>query len=200
MEEAGGFLELSFKPLYDPTVLILDIKALEDVTPRTLGSAEPKKGVYVLVDTKPDRRGMYNVSVGHGGVNKRKNTEEGQQQTLYGSIKNLKSRPIPKEMKDWNKAILICDWQDDIEKRSTGNGSYQGKNDLIIQVMKQEVNHLSKFLHNELKKSKDLPLKVHSRRKTTYFMPNPDLRRYDYHVDVVKKMLQMIIDGYFEFP
>lgn len=221
-QEAPGFYELSFKSLYDadvlsyakkeigasllqvefhllidhdfsvaPTVLVCDRNSVK----RKDNENAATNGVYVLVNPKINK-GKYDVAVGRSEVaqgNASKPPNE-KQQTLMGLIRDLADSPEPKEMKDWKRAILICDWEEDIEKRGARKG--KPKTDIDEKnekALNDEIFHLANLFHNELKKSKALNLDVHGYHRDSYYLPNPDSLRYDYYVGIVKRLLSMII-------
>lgn len=190
-----GFTKLGFVPFYAPTVLIFDKKDAQNIGSKKLGSDEPKKGVYVIVETDPSW-GRYNVTVGLGGVG-------GEKQTLLNRVKYHDYSP-PSVMEDWNKAILICDWEKDIRNRAFNYNSASKENQKkkIDEAMASEVHLIEKMLHEELMEfNEDLgSLRVHRNQSSnfTHYMPNPDNERYDYYIRVVMEALRKIVPKYDE--
>ena len=216
-QDAPGFYELSFKSLYDsdvlscrkkqigasllqvefhllidqdfsvaPTVLVCDRKTVKQRGNEGLAC----NGVYVLVDTNKNKKGKYDVAVGRHEIT------EGDKEhlTLIERIGKLVEVTEPYKIKNWNKAILICDWERDIKDRSANKSKPKADvNEKISKVFNDEIFHLANFFHDELNKSKALNLNVHGTHRDSYYLPNPDLLRYDYYVGVVKKLLSMII-------
>lgn len=193
---AKGFTVLGFVPFYNPNVLVFDRKQARGTSSVKLGNDEPKKGVYILIETE-STRGMHNVSVGLGGVDPNSKTEEGEQQTLLGRVKNHVSRP-PSGVEKWDKAILVCDWEVDIENRAIEIGSVkqETQDKRIVDAMKREVRLLEKMLHAELMKftGRRGSLNVHrnQEKRFKYFMPNPDNERYEYYIGIAKESLRHI--------
>lgn len=189
---ASGYLKLSFEPLYDLAVYVLDKTAVENVdTVVELWNNSPEKGVCVLVEPLKEADNECSIYVGHGGVAKREATPPGDQQPLIKTVQNYASRP-PSGVEKWSKAILICNWDDDIQ--SEQKGKYHRERELIDQVMYDEVLHLSKILHERLQEFKKINFEVHGERKDSSFMPNPDSLRYQYYVGVVIELLRMMIE------
>lgn len=196
----SGFTKLEFAPFYNPTVLIFDNKEAGGIGSTKLGGDEPKKGVYVIVETEPTR-GRYNVTVGLGGVDGNRGTAKGDQQTLLKRVKYHDYSP-PSVMEDWDKAILICDWEDDIRNRAIEFGSVaqqtQGKK--IIEAMKSEVTLIEKMLHAELNQFTGSlgSLRVHRNKskRFNYFMANPDNERYEYYIGIAMEALRQIVPNY----
>ena len=192
---ARGFTRLEFPPFYDPVVVIFDKKDAGNIASKKLGVNEPKKGVYVIVETEPSW-GRYNVTVGLGGV-------DGEKQTLLRRVKHHDYNP-PSVMEDWNKAILICDWEDDIRNRAFNYNSASKENQKkkIDEAMASEVHLIEKMLHEELMGfNEDLgSLRVHRNQSSnfTHYMPNPDNERYDYYIRVVMEALRKIVPKYDE--
>ena len=178
-----GFYELEFTPLFDPNVLIFD---KDEARPSKL--RDDSKGIFVIVDTQQRDGGFY-VYVGQSGV-------WGDTYTFFDRLIRIygKDGGLPDKINDsWDKAILLFDWKKDIEKTPAKKGGNSARRtELIDQVMDNEVLYLEKFLHDKLKESKDLKLNVLGEPTASFFMPNPDLSRYDYYVGVVKELLQII--------
>lgn len=199
-ELKSGYVKMEFVPFYSPTVMIYDRKKGENIGSAKLGDDEPKKGVYVLVETELTW-GRYKISVGLGGVNKKEKTPEGEQQTLLGRVKYHASNP-PEDMEKWDKAILICDWEVDIENRAIEFGSLrpERRDVKISEAIKSEVHLLEKMLHAELMQFTEEfgSLKVYRNRGENfkYFMPNPDNERYEYYIGIVMESLQQIAPNY----
>ena len=216
-QDAPGFYELSFKSLYDsdvlsyegkdigasllqaefrlridqdfsvaPTVLVCDRKTVKKRGNENFAH----NGVYILVDTRKNKKEKYDVVVGRHEI-----TEgDKEQQTLIERIIKLADKPEPQIIKNWKKAILICDWEKDIRDRAASKAKPKADVDEKIEkVFNDEIFHLANFFHDELKKFKALNLDLHEDHRDSYFLPNPDLLRYDYYVGVVKKLLLMII-------
>ena len=190
-----GFTKLKFVPFYDPTVLIFDKKDAQNIGSRKLGGNEPKKGIYVIVETDPSW-GRYNVTVGLGGV-------DGEKQTLLNRVKHHDYSP-PSVMEDWNKAILICDWEKDIRNRAFNYNSASKENQKkkIDEAMTSEVHLIEKMLHEELMEFNEdfgsLRVLRNQSSNFTHYMPNPDNERYDYYIRVVMEALRCIVPKYDE--
>ena len=193
-----GFHKLSFTPPYDPIVLVLDKEASKGVGPAKLPDellVEPNKGVFVLIEPLTVSPVKYNVYVGCAGVGKGENKPEDDRseedsQTLYARIRDLRSSVNIKDMNDWEKAILICDWEKDIGTEE--EGTYHDRDVLIAQVMRNEAFHLSKILHKKIGDEKNPKWNVLGKDPASYYMPNPDSLRYQYYVEAVKQLLRMI--------
>lgn len=193
---ASGYLRLSFEPLYSLTAYVLDKTAVENaVTVFESWVNPPRKGVCVLVEPPEEAVSEYNIYVGHGGVVKSEKSpaekEYKKEYTLLNTMQNHASRP-PSGVEKWRKAILICNWDNDIQ--SEQKGKYHREKELIDQVMYDEVFHLSKILSEKLQQYKRVNFEVHGEHKETSFMPNPDSLRYQYYIGVTIELLRMMIE------
>ena len=177
-----GFYELRFKPLYNPNVLICDRHGSD---PNNMPTAT--KGVYVLVDTQITEDDRFSVFVGQSGI-----VPEGKA-TLDSRISRVcyKEPGMPDGIADWDKAILIFDWEDDLKARAEQRGTAPNKDTLLSGVMRNEVLHLEKILRAEIEECRYLDL-TNASGKENYFMLNPDSRRYDYYLDVVMLLIRMV--------
>ena len=182
----NGFYKLRFTPLYNPNVLLCD---RHESLPGSM--PEAGKGVFVLVDTKRTEEDSFFVFVGSSGVTGEKATLCGKPNSRFNRVWHKESPGIPDDISEWDKAILIYDWEVDIETRAEQEGSAHNKEDLLIDVMYNEVLHLEKLLRAEVDNWPDLDL-TNASAGENYFMPNPDSLRYDYYVDAVMRLLRMI--------
>ena len=191
---ARGFDKLKFVPFYNPTVVIFDSNKAGGIGSIKLGDKEPKKGVYIIAETEPSW-GRYNVTVGLGGV-------DGEKQTLLNRVKYHNYSP-PSMIKEWDHAILICDWEVDIRNRAKEFGSFSEKkqHEKIAETMKSEVHFIEKMLHEKLMEfNEELgSLRVHRNADPKHFnsfMANPDNERYEYYIGVVMEALRKVIPKY----
>ena len=194
-----GFTELELPPVFDPVVILLDREGARGFNKTKLKNSdsdvEIRKGVYILAATELNSFGKYNVTVGQSGV-------DGKKQTLIERVKYHASIP-PVGMEKWNKAILICDWENDIlAGAKSGSKQKSRKNkEILIQTMRTEVHLLESMLHSELKKYDDQIGSLSIERDEggiIEFMLNPDLRRYEYYVECVMKILGDITPDFAE--
>ncbi len=182
-----GFHKLSFTPLYDPLVLVLDNQKLKETRPDILGDDEPRRGVFVLIKPPIGTSINYNLYVGCAGVER--------EQTLYGRVQELRSISNTEGMAGWKKAILLCNWENDIQTEEGGPGEYSGKPDLIGEVMRNEAHHLIDILYTKLGKANNPKWHLAIRDIDLSCIPNPDMRRYEYYADVVMQLLQMLTEN-----
>lgn len=152
-------------------------------------------GVFVLVDPKENTNKKFGIAVGYPEVGNTKSTKEMKEPpNLMEYTHELVRNSEPRELPNWKKAILVCDWEDDIRNR-TAKSRNQGKSyrkTVIDNTMKEEVRHLSKILRTEIKDSRTLNCNVVGEGKENYFLPNPDSQRYEYYVGIVKEVLRII--------
>lgn len=196
-----GFKQLELPPAFDPTVILLDREEARGYNKTKLkksdSDVEIRKGVYILASTERNSFGKYNVTVGQSGV-------DGQTQRLIERVKEHASRP-PVGMEKWNQAIVLCDWEKDILAGAKSDSKQKSRKskEILIQTMKTEVHLLESMLHSELRKYDDEIGSLSIERDEggiIEFMPNPDLRRYEYYVDCVMKILGDIASGFMEPP
>ena len=183
-----GFYELEFNPLYNPKVWVCE---RHEADPGNM--PEAGKGVYVLMDTQGTEDGSFFVFVGQSGVTGEKATLCGNANSRINRLWYKDSPGMPDDIADWDKAILIFDWESDIEIRAEENGSAYNKDELMNDVMYNEVLHLEKLLRAEVNNSANLNL-TSAGAGENYFMPNPDSERYKYYVAVAMETLRMIIE------
>lgn len=181
-----GFYELRFKPLYRPNVLICDRHGSDTNNMPIAG-----KGVYVLVDTQITADDRFSVFVGQSGVTGEKATLCGKTDSRINRLWHQESPGMPEGIADWDKAILIFDWEDDLEARAESRGTAPNKDTLLSDVMRNEVLHLERILRAEIDKYANLYL-TNASGKENYFMLNPDSRRYDYYLGLVVLLMQMV--------
>lgn len=187
-----GFYELEFKPLYNPKVWVCD---RHESDPSSMPLAG--KGVYVLMDTQMTKDDSFFVFVGQSGVTGEKATLCGNTNSRINRVWRKDSPGMPDDIADWDKAILIFDWEDDLEENAETNEKQRGtapnKDETLKDVMYNEVLHLEKILREEIEKYKNLNL-TNAPGKDNYYMLNPDSRRYDYYLDLVMLLIRMITE------
>ena len=154
------------------------------------------KGVFAVVDSKSSESEGFPVFVGSAGVTGEKATLCGDEysriyRVIYGDD------TINEKIPNWNKAILIFDWENDIEDcllvKQMGNFADQEKKKLIDAVMDSEVPQFEKFLYHQLMQvAKDMHLDVRNETKADVSLPKFALRRFEYYVGIVKDLLQII--------
>lgn len=181
-----GFYELEFKPLYNPKVWVCD---RHESDPSSMPLAG--KGVYVLMDTQMTKDDSFFVFVGQSGVTGERATLCGNNDSRINRLWHKDSPNMPDDISEWDKAILIFDWDKDIKASAEEEGSAHNKDNLLNDVMRNEVLHLEKLLRAEVSNSSNLNL-TSSGAGENYFMPNPDSRRYEYYVDVVMQLLLIL--------
>lgn len=193
------FSKLISLPSYNPRLVVLDRKEPQSEVGIVLGGHEPIRGVFVLVRPPEGESNKYGVSVGLAGVDKRSSDKKNEENTLYKWIQNIrgKERTHPRSMENWEKAILIYDWERDIIAGAKEKGKCEEKDDLILPLMEQEVKYIRNFFHEKLEGSKasiEIPFEVLGKYSYSYFLPNPDLLRYHYYLIIVEASLRMLIE------
>ena len=192
----SGIQEWKFVPVFSPTVVLWD---REEVRKERVGVKAferskheiPRKGIYILIQTTPNEDGRYNVSVGLSGF---------QEQTLFDRIKYHMSNPDP-EIKGWDQAALICDWEDDIRRgaKAVGNPKKVTQDKKIVEVMKMEVFYLEKMMNEVLKefeKNGLLSLKRNDSPSFNAYMPNPDIERYECYCEIALQLLESVVPDF----
>ena len=175
-------------PRLKPTLMIYDKDQAYQKGPKTieasLGSSFADKGVYILFDSKQTQGGKYNVRVGLSGVDG--------EATLFDRLKTHASNP-PDNMKNWDKAIAICDWEDDIpieiiaETKSKRQMIEQENNELIEDRMDVETKFFEKMLNEVIKIIPTLMPRSKDRRKG--FIVDPDIERYNLYILYILELL-----------
>ena len=195
-----GFIQLEPPPVFEPTLILLDREKAWGQNKTKLKNTESdvkiRRGVYILAATERNSFGRYNVTVGQSGV-------DGEKRILIERVKEHASRP-PLGMEKWSKAILLCDWGNDILAGAKSGLKKESKRskEILFQTMRTEVHFLESILHRELKKYGDEETGSLSVERDEggiiEFMPNPDLRRYEYYVDCAMEILGDIVPGFAE--
>ena len=153
------------------------------------GGPFAKKGVYILFDSQPTDGGKYNVRAGLSGVDGKKK--------LYERLKKHVST-LPNNMKKWDKAVAIFDWEDDIpieiiaETRSKEKKAKIENSDLIDARMGVEAKFLEKKLNEVLKEIPTLIPRSKDSRKG--FIVNPDIQRYNLYIFYILELLNREIN------
>lgn len=188
-----GFTEFTFAPTYNPTVAIYDTQveqAFEAVMEKC------RKGVFVLVETQPDTNGKHKIFIGSSGASRSSKNSPGKSQILFDRVSYHKSTQ-PKQAQRWDKAIFLCDWEEDIFRSFKSSASNVKKQD-IINKMQNEVNLMKKILIAELKKfDKNGSLIVQQKKETIpQNIPTSDSDRYKHYVEIVMLCLKKIVPTY----
>lgn len=187
--------------VFGPVVILLDKEDMRGLIKQLKNSdsdVKIRRGVYILAATERNSLGKYNVTVGQSGV-------DGEKQKLIERVKYHVSKP-PRGMEKWNKAILVCDWENDILAGAKGGSkqkSSKNNKEILLKTMKSEVHFLESMLHSELKKYDDEIGSLSVQRDEggiNKLMLNPDLRRYEYYVECVMKILGDIASGFMDPP
>lgn len=180
-------------PRLSPKLMIFDWKQAKGKSRRKLeasyGGPFAEKGVYILFDSQPTDGGKYNVRVGLSGVDGNKK--------LFERLKEHVST-LPNNMKKWDKAVAIFDWEDDIpieiiaETRSKEKKAKIENRDLIDARMGVEAKFLEKKLNEVLKEISTLIPRSKDSRKG--FIVNPDIQRYNLYILYILELLNREIN------
>lgn len=196
-EVLPGIAEFVFTPFYNPTVVVYDkanAKSQGVAKFEKIDKDVYSKGVYILVDTKSNQ-GKNDVAVGISGV-------DGNKQILLNRIKHHMSTSNKNDnIPNWDKVIMICDWENDIFNRAIMIGSITHKriDQKIRKTMRREVHLLEKMLHFKLMEFEDngsLNVKGNRHKGFNYCMGNPDLMRYDYYISILLECLKNLLPDY----
>lgn len=194
--EEKGFLEVGFKPIYNPGILVCD---KNEANPQDLPIA--CKGVLILVDTPKSH-----IYVGEGGVGGEKSLLSGNipsrfRRVWYGDANTDDKIP------GWDRAILLFDWENDIkvdrdkkafllqvDDEASSEESDEEKAAIrveskIDELMKEEVRDLRRMLLFELNNLNNFHLTNSTAQNSD---PKFNSRRYDYYVAVIKELLRII--------
>lgn len=184
-KNAVGFYEVKLVSDYSPNVLIYERQAEPPI------KLDPdSKGVYILMNTKKSKRGIIYVYIGFGGVSGKG--------SLFNRLDALwrNSDRLPPDISDWDKAILIYSWKDDIDvwlERVVNVEKGEVRVKLSEAVMESEVFYLEKFLFHRLKNSPgNLNLRMVGKDKAHFNIPDTDSERYEDYLDMVEELIQQI--------
>lgn len=210
--EEKGFLEVGFKPLYNPNILVCD----SDES-KTGDLPIACKGVLIAFDaTKRD------VYVGHAGI--KPINQDGQKKQKSNLSGNEYSRlyrvlyeddTIRTKIPDWDRAILMFDWENDIKVEEDKKKSFRTLktriDDEINRIIKDEVFSLKKILLYEINNSNNWHLKnnrnevpnslkgmVNNPRRKNMLSPNSE--RCKYYITIVMKLMEEIANGNIKIP
>ena len=188
-----GFFKIELDSFYNPNVLLYQRQEEEGIQQAFLDSRNGNKGVLILVVSEKNTNGCLNVQLKHGGVSGK--------DTIFDRLNTVwrQEEKLIKEMANWDKAILIFDWEKDIGKslQDAENFGEESTKDLIDVALNSEVYVLKKFLQDELyQAAEELNLEVDDRGMKRPEISNIDLPRYSYYLEVVKELLRMIAKDY----
>ena len=198
---------------FNPTVVLCERDRIGgSLSPSVKSIYEEKyrRGFYICLDTNL-MGGRYNVFVGSGGMMKTKDS-----QTLFTAIADQASRnpddseeknPFKKRNK-WDKAILVCDWEQDIQFRKIYAGSMMHDHDKynkpVNNTMKDDIKLAGSFCNIKLKEYEDSgSLRVSQNKQNTsnLFISNfYDSDRYEYYVHLALKFVECLIPDFAEKP
>lgn len=188
-----GFFKVELDSFYNPNVLLYQRQEEEPIQQAFLDSRSGDKGVFVIVDSEKNDNGNLNVQLRHGGVSGK--------DTIFDRLNTVlrQEERLIEEMANWDKAILIFDWEEDIGKslQDAEKFNEEGTKKLIDAALNSEVYVLKKFLQHELHQAADeLNLEVLDRGISSPEISSTDLPRYGYYLEVVNELLRMIGKGY----
>ena len=175
-------------PRLKPTLMIYDKDQAYQKGPKKLeasfGSSFADKGVYILFDSQQTQGGKYNVRVGLSGVDG--------ELTLFGRLKQHVSNP-PEKMKNWDKAVAICDWKNDIpieiiaKTKSKRKETEKENDDLIEKRMGEEAKFLEKKLNKIMGTIPTLIARGKDQRSIS--IVDPDSQRYNLYILYILELL-----------
>lgn len=173
-----------FNSPYNPRVLICDRGRSN---PSNM--PEAKRGIYLPMITQKNNDGKFFIFVGFGGVTGKKATLCGNEDSRLKRVWERRVSPrMPKKISNWNKAILICDWVDDINPNLD--------EDSKVKAMKKDVINFRKVLIDELKKDGDSNFDVLNRRKFKFTRLKDESdhvrERYKGYVHMIKEAVKII--------
>ena len=209
--EHEGFLEVNFKPLYTPGILVCGRDKLDE-------SALPIacKGVLVLLDT--DKRHVYVSYSGFSGEESSfcGNENSWLRRVAYEGPKADKT--IKKYIPGWDKAILMFDWENDIKvdkeeyvKKLDKRNNPTRIDKRIDEVIDCEVANLRRIILFEINNSSNWHLTNESSQVPNDLKGltgdskgknklNPDSVRCRYYVTMVMELMEKIEKLKIEFP
>ena len=178
-----GFYEFNFTTLYNPGILVCERSKLD---PQNLPDA--KKGIFIPVVTqKADYN--FDIYIGCSGL-------ESDEHPLVNRLHRVCNRDCGLQIAGkWDKAVLLFDWQDDIEDCVQFKKGFdlQEKLTFVNGIMDNEAYYLKTEFANRFRK--DLNLKVDGQQIRSFVLFRPDFSRYEYYFIVVSELVRMIIDG-----
>jgi len=207
-----GFLEVGFAPLYNPGIVVCD---KNQANPQDLPIA--CKGVLIAVDSQ--KRDVY---VGNGGISEKKQKDETEPRANlswneYSRLCRVlhKDDTIYKKMPDWDKAILIFDWENDIKLDKSKKESFRKSKirieNAIDKIIRDEISDLKKILIYKIYNSENWNLKNYRNEVPTSLKSiannsrsrnslSPNSKRCRYYVAIVMKLMQEIVKGNIVVP
>lgn len=207
---------------FNPTVVLCERDIIGNFSAslvKSISEGKYRKGVYITLDTDLIG-GRYNAYVGSGGFGKKKDS-----QTLFKAIADQASRdPDDIEGKNpyinrnipyinrnkWDKAILICDWEHDIQFRKIYANAMIHDHDKYIKskpvssMMKDDVKLARSFCNIKLKEyenSGSIRIIQNRQNKSDLYISNfYDSDRYEYYVHLALKFVECLIPDFAEKP
>lgn len=208
--EHDGFLEVNFKPIYNPGILVCH---MQESNPQDLPIA--CQGIHILFNTSENL-----VFVGTGGTEKEIHDEEAKANLCanqYSRLYNLiyKHDDDPDKNPKWQKAILIFDWENDIKLDKSKKKLFRNLNtridNEINKIMREEISDLKKILLSKINSLQNWhlennPSDVPSDLKNLTGEPEGenapflDSERCNYYVTIIMQLIGEIENETIEFP
>lgn len=149
------------------------------------GSSFAEMGVYILSNSQQTPKRKYSVRVGVAGIDG--------EATLYNRLKTHASNP-PEGVREWDKAVAICDWKDDIPteviaKTKSDEKRIKQKNSKVIENrMGEEAKFLEKKLTEIVRTIPTLIARGKDHQRSAAIV-DPDSQRYNLYVLYILELL-----------
>ena len=155
------------------------------------------------------------VFVGSGGTEKNFKTREGSQQTLLAGVvdqakrdRSGKDNPY-KHFPDWDQAILICDWEHDIQFRNISTNLHSHNkynlpgNQIVNSAMKNDVKLVRQFCNVKLidyEASGSIQVAESRKNNLNIFVDKYDIDRYEYYIYLALKFVRYFAPNFDKEP
>lgn len=174
---------------YHPQLFLCDRAQLEQVSSQTAGKSLKgilRQGVYLLIWEKAQSEG-FNVFAGTHDFENNK--------TLLDCIISQAQEPNPLAIKDWEKAVVVCDWRDDISIAKIGSVSNSIEDDKKARVISEESAFIREMIYEIL--GNDISNIQKRGVKSQSCIANPAINRYNHYLYSVFHIIEKKFPNFF---
>lgn len=149
-----------------------------------------QQGVYILIAEMTAEKGRFNVAVGTDDFIANK-------KTLLECIIEQDEQPFPSKIKYWKKAIVICDWGNDIPIGKIGNVSNSTEDDKKAHAISEESAFIKQMIYETLNCG-IFNIQLRKGQEAKSCIVNPAFNRYNHYLFSVFHLIEKIFPTFFK--